>query len=124
MKALFPKGHVDGKPVTKLLVDGGATVNLMLYAMLRKFGKSEEDLAKTDMMLKDFEGNVSPVLGALCVDLTKFSLSRGRGHIIYCWVETGFMPIIAFLLRCTNASYNGLEIRWKWSMLIPLSVLL
>ena len=27
-------------------------------------------VAKTDMMLKDFEGVVSPAVGALCVDLT------------------------------------------------------
>ena len=38
--------------------------------MLRKLGKSKNDLTKTDMMLKDFEGVMSPTLGALCVDLT------------------------------------------------------
>ena len=37
--------------------------------MLRKLGKSKNDLTKTDMMLKDFECVVSPALGALCVDL-------------------------------------------------------
>lgn len=63
LKALFLKGHVDGKPITKMLVDGGATVNIMSYAILRKLGKSDEDLTKTDMMLKDFEGVVSPARG-------------------------------------------------------------
>ena len=48
------KGFVDGKPVTKMLVDGGAAVNIMPYVMLRKLGKSQDDLSKTDMMLKDF----------------------------------------------------------------------
>ena len=43
---------------------------IMPYAMLRKLGKSSEDLTKTDMMLKDFEGIISPTVGALCVDLT------------------------------------------------------
>ena len=70
LKALFMKGFVDGKPITKMLVDGGAAVNIMPYAMLRKMGKSTEDLTKMDMMLKDFEGVVSPAPGALCVDLT------------------------------------------------------
>jgi hypothetical protein len=70
LKALFLKGQVDGRPVTKLLVDGGAAVNVAPYAMFRKLEKGEEDLIKTDMMLKDFEGNVSPTRGALCVDLT------------------------------------------------------
>ena len=70
LKALFLKGFVDGKPVTKMLVDGGAAVNIMPYVMLHKLGKSQDDLTKTDMMLKDFEGVVSPTLGALCVDIT------------------------------------------------------
>ena len=29
LKALFLKGFVDGKPVTNMLVDGGAAVNIM-----------------------------------------------------------------------------------------------
>ena len=70
LKALFLKGFVDGKPVTKMLVDGGAAVNIMPYVMLRKLGKSQDDLTKTDVMLNDFEVVVSPALGALCVDLT------------------------------------------------------
>jgi len=70
LKALFLKGFVDGKPVTKMLVDGGAAVNIMPYVMLRKLGKNQDDLTKTDMMLKDFEGIVSSAWGTLCVELT------------------------------------------------------
>ena len=39
LKALFLKGFVDCKPVTKMLVDGYEVVNIMLYAMLRKLEK-------------------------------------------------------------------------------------
>jgi len=63
LKALFVKGKVDGQPMTKILVDGGAAINIMPYAVYRKLGKGDQDLTKTDMMLKDFEGNVSPVKG-------------------------------------------------------------
>ena len=31
LKALFLKGPVNGRPVTKLLVDGGAAINIMPY---------------------------------------------------------------------------------------------
>ena len=34
LKALFLKGFVDGKPVTKMLVDGGAVVNIMMVHRL------------------------------------------------------------------------------------------
>jgi len=63
LKALFVKGRVDGQPMTKILIDGGAAINIMPYAVYRKLGKGDQDLTKTDMMLKDFEGNVSLVKG-------------------------------------------------------------
>ena len=61
LKALFVKGRVDGQPMTKILVDGGAAINIMPYAVYRKLEKGDHDLTKTDMMLKDFKGNVSLV---------------------------------------------------------------
>jgi len=70
LKALFVKGRVDGQPMNKILIDGGAAINIMPYAVYRKLGKGDQDLTKTDMMLKNFEGNVSPVKGAICVELT------------------------------------------------------
>jgi hypothetical protein len=42
----------------------------MPYTMLRKIGKFDEDLTQSDMMLVNFEGNVSPAQGAICVELT------------------------------------------------------
>ena len=69
LKALFVKGRVDGHPMTKILIDGGVAINIMTYAVYRKLGKGDQYLTKTDMMLKDFEGNVSLVKGAICVEL-------------------------------------------------------
>ena len=63
LKALYIKGLVDGKPMNKMLVDGGASVNLMPYTTSRKLGKGPEDLMETDMVLKDFGGNTSKTRG-------------------------------------------------------------
>ena len=63
LKALYVKGFVDGKPMSKMLVDGGASVNLMPYTTFRKLGKGLGDLIETDMMLKDFRGNASKTRG-------------------------------------------------------------
>ena len=57
------KGLVDGKPMNKMLVDGGASVNLMPYTTFCKLGKGPEDLMETDMMLKDFGGNTTKTRG-------------------------------------------------------------
>ena len=59
LKALYMKGFVDGKPMNKMLVDGGASVNLMPYTTFCKVGKGPRDLIVTDIMLKDFGGNAS-----------------------------------------------------------------
>ena len=63
LKALYIKGFVDGKPMNKKLVDGGASVNLMPYTTFHKLGKGPRDLIETDMMLKDFGGNASKASG-------------------------------------------------------------
>ena len=70
LKALYVKGFVDGKPMSKMLVDGGASVNLMLYTTFRKLGKGLGDLIETDIMLKDFGGNAPKTRGAINVELT------------------------------------------------------
>lgn len=70
LKALYVKGFIDGKPMGKMLVDGGASVNIMPYSTFRKLGKTSDDLIKTDLQLKDFEGNSSETRGAINVELT------------------------------------------------------
>ena len=63
LKALYVKCFVDGKLMSKMLVCGGASVNLMPYTTFRKLGKGLGDLIETDMMLKDFGGNASKTRG-------------------------------------------------------------
>ena len=63
LKALYIKGFVDGKPMSKMLVDGGASANLMPYTTFCNLGKGPGDLIETDMMLKDFGGNASKTRG-------------------------------------------------------------
>jgi len=87
LKALYMKGFVDGKPMNKMLVDGGASVNLMSYTTFCKLGKGLGDLLETDMMLRDFEWNMSKTRGAINVELiigsktllTTFFVIDGKG---------------------------------------------
>jgi hypothetical protein len=51
LKPLFVRGHIDGILIAKMLVDGGATVNLMPYLLYRKLGKQDDELVKTNMTL-------------------------------------------------------------------------
>ncbi|PUZ75648.1 hypothetical protein GQ55_1G206300 [Panicum hallii var. hallii] len=70
LKALYLKGYINGQPVSRMLVDTGAAVNIMPYSVLRKLGHSVGDLIKTNIMLSDFNGQTSEAQGVLSVDLT------------------------------------------------------
>ena len=63
LKALYIKGFVNGKLMNKILVDEGASVNLMPYITFRKLGKGPGDLIETNIMLKDFGDNASKTGG-------------------------------------------------------------
>ena len=56
--------------MNKMLVDEGASINLMPYTTFRKLSKGLGDLIETGMMLKDFGGNASKTRGAMNVELT------------------------------------------------------
>jgi hypothetical protein len=69
LKALYLKGYINGHLVNKMLVNTGATVNIMPYSVLRRLGRSAEDLIKTNVTLSDFNGQASEAQGVLNVDL-------------------------------------------------------
>ena len=49
--------------MNKMLVDEGASINLMAYTTFCKLSKGLGDLMETNMMLKDFGGNTSKTWG-------------------------------------------------------------
>ena len=71
LKPMFPKGHINGSPVARMLVDGGAVVNLMPYSVFKKLGLRDEELIKTNMVLNGFEGKAkTEAKGVMYVELT------------------------------------------------------
>jgi predicted aspartyl protease len=57
MRPLYLRGYVNGKPLTKMFVDGGAAVNVMPYTTFRKLGMGPGDLTPTSIILNDLAGN-------------------------------------------------------------------
>jgi hypothetical protein len=70
LKALYLKGYINSQPINQMLVDTGAAVNIMLYSVLRRLGRSTGDLIKTNVTLSDFNSQTSEAQGVLSVDLT------------------------------------------------------
>jgi hypothetical protein len=71
LKPLYVRGHIDGKPVTRMMVDGGAVVNLMPYSVFKKLQLDDGDLMKTNMVLNGFEGGEGvEAKGVISLELT------------------------------------------------------
>jgi hypothetical protein len=69
LKDLYLKGYINGHPVIKMLVDTSASVKIMPYSVLRRLGRSTEDLIKTNVTLSDFNGQAPEAQGLLNIDL-------------------------------------------------------
>jgi hypothetical protein len=87
MRPLYLRGYVNGKPLTKMFVDGGAAVNVMPYTTFRKLGMGPGDLTPTSIILNDFARNPSNTKDCVHVDLmigsktllTTFFVIEGKG---------------------------------------------
>jgi hypothetical protein len=70
MKPLFIKGQLDGKLVRHMMVDGGASVNIMPWAVFERLGHQEEDLKQTNLSLSGFSGEPVEAKGIIRKELT------------------------------------------------------
>jgi hypothetical protein len=71
LKPLHVKGFINGKLVNNMLVDSGASANLMPYSLYKKLGRTDEELIKTKRTVKDI-GRGKPILtkGLVLMKLT------------------------------------------------------
>lgn len=82
LKPLFVWARVEEKGVNKVLVDGGAAINLMPGFMLKKLGKTEADLISHDMVLSDYEGKTGSSLEAIMLNITVGTVARSTLFIV------------------------------------------
>ncbi|GKV43753.1 hypothetical protein SLEP1_g51005 [Rubroshorea leprosula] len=92
IRPLYINAHMDGTPISRVLVDNGAVVNVILTCMLYKIGKSLDDLVHTEVTISDFTRGVNHSRGVLPVEFT---------------VENRTL-MSAFFVVDTVATYNAL----------------
>jgi hypothetical protein len=71
-----------------MLVDGGATINILLLSLFKKLGHAESDLKCTNLSLFGFAGDPTEVKGIICKELkvrsktvpTAFFMVDVKGH--------------------------------------------
>jgi hypothetical protein len=53
LKPLYVLGHIDGRPISSMLVNDDGAINLMLYSIFKKLGREDNELMKTSLTLND-----------------------------------------------------------------------
>jgi hypothetical protein len=116
MRPLYLRGYVNGKPLSKMFVDGGAAVNVMPYTTFRKLGMGPGYLTPTSIVRNDFARNPSDTKGCVHVDLmigsktllTTFFVIEGKGayslllgrdwiHANYCIPSTMHQQLVQWV---------------------------
>jgi hypothetical protein len=70
MKPLFIWGPLDGTPIGHMLVDGGASINILPLSLFKKLGQVEGDLKCINLSLSDFASDPTEAKGIICKELT------------------------------------------------------
>ena len=76
VKPLFIRGKVKSVGINKILVDGGAAMNLIPLCMLKRIGMFGTDIKPHNMVLSNYDGKIGLTLGVVQVDPTWGSITR------------------------------------------------
>jgi hypothetical protein len=57
-------------PVGRMLMDGGASINILPLSLFKKLNHIEGDLKHTDLSLSGFAGDPTEAKGIICKELT------------------------------------------------------
>ncbi|CAL2272386.1 unnamed protein product [Prunus armeniaca] len=108
LRPLFISARINGVPFKKVLIDGGAAVNILPFKRLEKFGKSKSDLIPTELTVSNFTGTITATHGILIAEF-----------------EVGLKNLlVSYLVVDSTSSYHALMDR-DWihqSMSIPSSL--
>jgi hypothetical protein len=75
MKPLFIRGHLDETPIGHMLVDGGASVNILPLSLFKKLGHIKGDLKCTNLSLSGFACDPTEAKCHIKGDLKRTNLS-------------------------------------------------
>jgi hypothetical protein len=76
LKPLYVRGHIDGKPISRMLINGSIAINLMSYYVFKKLGRKDDELMKTILTLNGVGGgNLMEGRGVVSMELTVGSKS-------------------------------------------------
>ena len=84
LRPLYNRAHVNGKPTSRVLINGGAVLNMMPYSSDRNLRKSHKDLKETNMTMLNFTRESTPAIGFL---ITKLTVGSRTSNIVFFVVD-------------------------------------
>jgi hypothetical protein len=121
-KPLFIWGHLDGTPIRHMLIDGDASINILLLSLFKKLGHVEGGFKCTNLSLSGFVGDPVEVKRIIYMELTvgsktvptAFFVVDAKGHynvlLGWDWIHSNEF-VRSTLHQCAS---NGLVMRWRW----------
>jgi hypothetical protein len=115
LKPLYVRDHIDGKPISRMLIHGGTTVNLMSYSVFKKLGREDDELVNTTLMLNGLEGNPMEAQGVVSMELTVGSKSLAIAFFVI-EVQGNYSVILGcdwiHANRCIPSTLHQFLIQW------------
>ncbi|XP_073138571.1 uncharacterized protein [Henckelia pumila] len=63
IRPLYIKAHVNGHPISRVLIDNGSVVNILPLRVFKNLGKEESDLIPTEVSVTTFTGEATKTIG-------------------------------------------------------------
>jgi hypothetical protein len=116
LKPLYIRGHLDDTPISRMLIDGCAIINLMSYSFFKKMSKSDEELIKTNMTINNVSGG-DPIgsKGVASMELTVGSKTLATAFFV-AKVQGNYNVILGrdwiHANRCIPSTLHQFLIQW------------
>jgi hypothetical protein len=82
LKPLYVRGHIDGRLIYRMLVDGGATVNLMPYSGFMKLGREDDKIMNSNLTLNGEGDNPMNAISIISMEVTVGSMLLATSFFI------------------------------------------
>ncbi|KAM1936388.1 hypothetical protein ACFX15_013662 [Malus domestica] len=69
LKLIYVTAHLEGVLFKRILVDGGATINVLPAKQMKRLGRGIKDLIPTDLTVYSFSGAITKTLGILPLEV-------------------------------------------------------
>jgi hypothetical protein len=111
----YIRAHIDRKLISRMLIDGSTTINLMPYSVFKKLWREDDELVKTNLTLNGVGGNPMEAQGVISMELTIRRKSLATAFFVI-EVQGNFSVILGcdwiHANRCIPSIFHQFLMQW------------